>query len=54
MVVVQVFSENLKVKYKSTLFSKATVFSTFSRITAFIVPYLIAYQTEGKIMKQNC
>lgn len=47
MLIVQVFSENVKIKYKTTLFSKATCFSMLTGIISVIVPYLIAYQTEG-------
>lgn len=47
MVVVQVFSENIKVKYKSTLLSKATLFSAICCLISLIVPYLIACKTEG-------
>lgn len=53
MVIVQVFSENVKIKYKSTFFSKATVFSIVTGVICLIIPYLIAYQTESKVIKQK-
>lgn len=50
MVILQVFTENLEIKYKSTFFSKATVFYIFSGIISIIIPYLIAYHTEGRYL----
>lgn len=51
MVVVEVYSESIKIKYKSTFLSKATVFSVISSIVSILVPYFIAVQTEGKVCK---
>lgn len=53
MLIVQVFSENVKIKYKTTFFSKATCFSILTGILSLIVPYLLAYQTEG-ITLEKC
>lgn len=49
MVVLQVFSENIKIKYKSTLLSKATFLSLLTGITSIVVPYIIACKTDGMI-----
>lgn len=49
MVVLQVFSENIKIKYKSTLLSKATCLLLLTGIISLVVPYIIACKTEGMI-----
>lgn len=49
MVVLQVFTENVKIKYKSTILSKATFFTVLTGIISLIVPYIIACKTEGMV-----
>lgn len=47
MVIMQVYSECIKIKYKSTLLSKATICLITTRVVSILVPYLIVLYTQG-------
>lgn len=51
MVVIKVFSECIKINYKSTLLSKASFLSLTISLLSFLLPYFIALQTKGTYKK---
>ncbi|CAG9854834.1 unnamed protein product [Phyllotreta striolata] len=51
MVLLSVYAKNLKIKYKSTLFSKATFLVLLSELFAIIFSFIIAYNTGGLWLK---
>lgn len=51
MAIIQVHSENIEIKYKSTLISKAFLFSIINVLLKLILPFIIAYCTGGTIIK---
>ncbi|XP_057671454.1 transmembrane protein 231-like [Diorhabda carinulata] len=53
MVVLEVFTKSIKIKYKSTLVSKATFVALIIWSLRIILPFLIAYKTGGLWLKSD-
>nr|CAH7721625.1 unnamed protein product [Callosobruchus chinensis] len=47
MVVLEVFSKSIQIKYKSTLLSKAAFIKIVTALTSIVVPFLLAYISGG-------
>lgn len=53
MVFYEVFSHSIKKRYKTSLFTKATIVQLISIVLTFLSPFLIAYFTGGFWIKQK-
>lgn len=51
MVLLEVYTKNLKDKYKTTLFSKTTLFAIILTAIKVVVPFLLAYRSKGKCLE---
>ncbi|XP_044266702.1 transmembrane protein 231 [Tribolium madens] len=53
MVVLEVFTKNLKISYKSTLLSKASVLALIFGILSLVLPFIFAYKSKGLWLKRD-
>ncbi|KAG5891832.1 hypothetical protein JTB14_035854 [Gonioctena quinquepunctata] len=53
MVVLEVFKKNIKVRYKSTLISKATFLTLISGFLTYTLPFIFAYKSGGFWLKHD-
>nr|CAI5862383.1 unnamed protein product [Callosobruchus analis] len=51
MVVLEVFSKSIQIKYKSTLLSKAALVKVVTALTSIILPFVLAYKSGGFWLK---
>lgn len=42
------FSQNVKIKYKGTFFSKAMIFASITTALSVVIPFMIAKESRGK------
>jgi hypothetical protein len=48
MVILEVFSKNIVISYKSTFVSKATLLTLTFGVVTVVLPFVIAYKSKGK------
>lgn len=53
MVLYEVFSHSIKKRYKTSIFSKATIVQLISIVLTYLSPFLIAYFTGGFWIKEK-
>ncbi|CAH1183734.1 unnamed protein product [Phaedon cochleariae] len=53
MVVLEVYTKNIKVRYKSTLVSKAAFLTCICELFTIMIPLMLAYHTGGFWQKQD-
>lgn len=51
MVILEVYSKCLKVKYKTRLCSRATIFTVLTTIISIVIPFIFAYNSRGMYYK---
>ncbi|KYB27174.1 Transmembrane protein 231-like Protein [Tribolium castaneum] len=53
MVVLEVFTKNIKISYKSTLLSKASVLALIFGVLSLVLPFIFAYKSKGLWLKRD-